>query len=112
MKCNLREWIEETANGEPVEAVVIGDMGWKRYRLEDIPEAARDESKWNRCLTWEEAAPLLSYDFSCGYGAPGCQAVVAWTKSRVIFISQYDGSTSPEWVPRNPTDHEPQMPGG
>jgi hypothetical protein len=107
---NLRTWIEEAANGEPIEAVVIGEMGWGDYGSENVP--GYESHPRNKVLAWETAAPLLDYEFSDGYGAPGCEAITAWTKSRVIFVSEYDGSTCPCWVPRNPIDYKPDMPGG
>lgn len=107
----LKGWIEEMAEGEPVEGVVIGGMAWDDdYRSDEIPGYA--EMPKNVVLTWDVAAPLLTYEFSDGYGAPECQTITAWTRSWVIAVSQYDGSTSPFRLARNPTDHEPVMPGG
>lgn len=99
---NLVDWIENIAQGEPIEAVVIGGLGRRPW----------DEQIRNRPLTWAQARPLLDYTFDSGYGAPGCNAIYAWTPTKIIGISQYDGSTSPFWIPRNPIDCEPTMPGG
>lgn len=106
----LYGWIVKAADGKPVEAVVIGRMGWGEYKSEKVPN-------YSACpkgvvLTWEEALPWLQYEFCSGYGAPSCQAVYAWTADRVIFISQYDGATGIEYMPRHPTAGEPNMPGG
>ncbi len=107
----LREWLEDMADGEHIEAVVIGDMGWgDGYYSERVP--CFGEQPKNIVLTWDEALPWISYEFGNGYGAPSCNCIVAWTKSWVISVSQYDGSTSPFRVPRNPVAHEPEMPGG
>jgi hypothetical protein len=106
----LESWINEMADGEAIEAVVIGEMGWGDYGSEDVP-GYKEQSR-GKALSWEAALPSLQYEFSDGYGAPGCNAICAWTKSWVIGVSQYDGSTSPFRMPRNPTDHKPQMPGG
>lgn len=107
---NLVKWIEEEAMGEPIEAVVIGKMGWGDYGSEDVPRYA--EQPRGKVLMWEEARPFLDYNFNAGYGAPSCNAIYAWTASRVIFVRQYDGSTGIESVPRNPVDCAPSMPGG
>lgn len=53
-------------------------------------------------LSWQEARPHLDYQYDSGYGAVDCHAVYAWTPSRVLFISQYDGSTHVTSVPRHP----------
>ena len=107
---NLKTWILDEAKGEPIEAVVIGELGWGDYGADDVPNYA--EQPRNKLLTWEEGAPWLDYEFDRGYGAPRCNAVYAWTASRVIFISTYDGSTSPCSVPRNPVATKPDMFGG
>ena len=100
----LRDWIEEAAAGEPIEAVVIGELGWGDYS---------DEVKSpSPVLTWEEAYPKLLYEFDSGFGSPGCHAIYVWTPTRVFFVSQYDGSTQLESVPRNPVPCNPDMPGG
>jgi hypothetical protein len=107
---NLAKWIEATAEGEPIEAVVIGQMGWGDYGSDDVPRYA--EQPKSTILTWEQARPWLDYEFDGGFGAPGCNAIHAWTANRVIYISQYDGATSANWVPRHPSAVEPTMPGG
>ena len=109
-KARLVDWIKEAGNGQDVEAVVIGEMGWGDYGSDRIPDYAACPK--GKVMTWAEAAPFIGYEFDDGHGAPGCQAIYAWTKDRVIFISQYDGATSVEWVPRNPVDIMPSMPGG
>ena len=107
---NLKQWILEEANGEEVVGVVIGEMGWGDYNKEKVPNY--DSQPKNKLLSWAEAAPVLNYEFSSGFGAPECQAITAWTASKVMFITQYDGSTCINSVPRNPIDHVPDMPGG
>ena len=107
---NLAQWIEEAAGDEDIEAIVFGGMGWDDYRSVKIPKYK--ECPKNAVLTWAFGREFADYDFDAGYGAPGCQAITAWTKSKVIFVSQYDGATGIETVPRNPIDHEPTMPGG
>jgi hypothetical protein len=106
---NLAEWIKEAAGGESIEAVVIGEMGWRDYNSKDVP--GYDKQPRGKVLTWDEARPWLDYEFYEGYGAPGCNAVYAWTANWVLFISQYDGSTECDAVPRNPIACLPQMPG-
>lgn len=102
----LAEWILDMAEGEPVEAVVIGVGPGPKY----IPNF--NEQPKCVVLSWEQALPFISYEFDSGYGAPGCNRIYAWTASWVIFVSQHDGSTSPKRIPRNPCPCEPDMPGG
>jgi hypothetical protein len=107
---NLVAWIEEMANGAKIEGVVIGEMGWGDYGSDGVPNYEKQPK--GKLLSWDEARPLLDYEFHAGFGAPSCNAVCAWTKYRVIGISQYDGSTAPFWMPRNPVDYMPEMQGG
>lgn len=102
--------IEAQAGGEPILAVVIGEMGWPNYG--DDERHAPGLARKGELLTWDEAKPLLTYGYSTGYGAPDCQAVMAWTESRVITTCQYDGSTWVTWTHRNPVAHIPSMEGG
>lgn len=94
--------IIEIAGGEKVIAIVIGDKGWF------------DDETPNRgeVMTWKEAEPLLDYEYDGGYGSPDCHSIYAWTKTKVIFVVQYDGATNLTFVPRNPISGMPEMPGG
>ena len=107
---NLKKWLLDEADGEAIIGVVIGPMGWGDYGSESVPQY--DSQRRGEVLTWDEALPFIDYEFSNGFGAPECNAVYAWTESWVIAICQYDGSTSPFKIPRNPSACTPDMPGG
>lgn len=114
---NLVRWIEEIAEGEPIEGVLIGEMGWRGYGSEKVPTWKQQPS--DKLISWTEARVLLDYEFDSGYGSPSCNAICVWTPSicvwtpsKVIGISQYDGATNWFWFLRNPIDHTPEMPGG
>lgn len=107
---SLKTWIENTAGEEPVEACVIGKMGWRDFQSELVPNY--DAIPKGKVMSWNEASKWIDYEFDDGFGAPGCNAVYAWTASRVFFVVQYDGATSLHSVPRNPIDEMPEMPGG
>jgi hypothetical protein len=94
---------------EPVEGVVIGEMGWPGYGDNDEKVPAE---KRGVVLDATEASHLLAYPYGTGYGAPECHAVYVWTPTRVIYVTQYDGSTNVSWLPRNPTECQPDMAGG
>ncbi len=107
---NLIDWIKEECNENDIEGVVIGQMGWGEYNKEIVP--GFEKIPFGKLISYETAKPLLNYEFDSGYGAPECNAIYVWTKDKVLFISQYDGATSMESVPRNPIDCMPTMPGG
>jgi hypothetical protein len=87
-KGNLKQWILEIADGELIEGVIT-----------------TNEQAPGKLLTWEEAAPLLDYDFDDDFeGYRHCDAVHAWTPTKVIATSVYDGGVGMFWLPRHPTD--------
>lgn len=106
----LYQWLESETEGASIEAIVFGEMGWHGYNEEafaipgPIPKGV--------LLTLEQAMPWLNIEFDAGFGSPGCPAMYAWTSRRVYFVTQYDGATSLDWVPRDPTATIPIMPGG
>ena len=103
--------IEEAA-GEPIESVVIGDFGWGGYGADERDEFVEGDLWRGRVLPWDDARPLLDYAYHTGFGAPDCHAITAWSEHWVLWVTQYDGSTRVNRAPRNPVDHDPEMPGG
>ncbi len=96
------EDIEEAAAGEPIDAVVIGTRG--DHWLDEEPQEPQ------AVLSWNEARPRLNYEYDDGYGGADCHAIYAWTPSRVLFVHEYDGSTTVTSVPRNPEAGKPIFP--
>lgn len=105
----LKIWIDNLSDGEPVEGVVFGEMGWGDYHASIVPDYAGQPK--GEVLSYEAALRWLTYEFDDGYGSPECNAVTAWTKSWVITVIQYDGSPRPIRLPRNPVSYLPTMPG-
>ena len=81
---NFKHDILCEAGAEPIEAIVIGEMGWESYNEEGKPDWSNVMGK---AISWDEAAPLLDYEYDTGFGAPECQAITAWTRSCVLFVS-------------------------
>jgi hypothetical protein len=103
---DLLEYLEPD---EKVEALVFGEYGWGGYGEGADPIG----EKRGTVLTLEEAEPLMqSWSFYGGYGSPDCYATYIWTNQRVIWVTQYDGSTRLSSAPRNPVACIPDMPGG
>lgn len=92
--------IEKEAGGERIIGAVVGEKGWD-YTY--TPRGVR---------AWEAIRESLDYCVNDGYGIPECHAVYVWTETKVIFVEQYDGSTSVVSVPRFPVPCVPTMPGG
>jgi hypothetical protein len=108
MMAKLIDWINDERAGEAVLGVVFGDMGWDEdYAAEHIPNY-RAMLK-GVVLSLADAMPWLDYEFYDGFGGVNCQSVYIWTTTKVIFIHEYDGSTTIQSVPRNPTACMPEM---
>lgn len=108
---NIRKWLEnaEAATGETIEAIVVGPHYNAPDKWSANPKVKADE---NRVLSREDGLKKLDQDYDDGYGGADCFPMYAWTKSRVYFIHEYDGSTGLSSVPRNPVDCSPEFSGG
>jgi hypothetical protein len=103
------ELIEFLEDGETVESIVFGEFGWGDNYAEPHPYPV-PETLQCTMLTLEDAKPLMEgWQFDGGFGAPECYPVYVWTNKRVIFVSEYDGSTHLNSVPRNPEACDPQF---
>ncbi len=116
------ELTTELHEGEIIEAIVFGAWGWGSDPEPNQPwEPGYDEPepppvpfvKRGVLLTADAAKPyMVGWSFSGGYGAPHCYAVHVWTNQRVLWVTQYDGSTRLNSAPRHPVAIIPDMPGG
>ena len=96
---NLIRWILDAADGEPIEAVVIGEP--QNYAARE-----RDKSngiKYGALMSWDDAKRILDYPFDDGFGGAECHPVFVWTATKVLVVREYDGSTTMGVIPRNPT---------
>lgn len=112
--------------GESVEGIVFGPFGWGRvpqdgetwdYGYGEPGEETGEEppvpfDMRGKVLTLEEARPYMQgWSFYCGHGAPECYSAYIWTNKRIFWVSEYDGATKLDYMPRNPTDCMPVMSG-
>jgi len=96
---------------EAIEAVVFGDWGWAGYNEPEPAPVPKD--RCGQVLMPDEAKGYMhGWSFDGGFGSPNCYAAYIWTNKRVIFVSEYDGSTRLNSVSRIPMGGLPTMPGG
>jgi len=103
---NIAQWIETLAEGEKVQAVCIGTHCQDKWGWGDDQEPF-NSAPIGVVLSWDQARPFLEYEFDSGYGGADCHPVVAWTTSKIITISEYNGSTRAISAPRHPIDFVP-----
>jgi hypothetical protein len=104
MDANFAQEIEEAAYGETIIAVVVGEKG--------SGIKAPGENGPDIVQSWEEVRDGLDYQHDAGFGGRECHSIYAWTAGRVLFVTEYDGATSVESVPRFPRAGKPQSMGG
>lgn len=106
-----KELKKELDEDEVIEGISFGDWGWGGYHEPDPPPVPKD--KRGITLSEKEARPFMKgWKLYCGYGAPLAYAMYVWTNKRVMWITQYDGSTNIDSMPRHPSNCEVDMPGG
>jgi len=111
MKSAYEDLLSKLREGEVVEAVVFGQWGWDGYK-EPEPNPIPIDRR-NKVLSFGEAKQYMKeWSFESKGGAPECYAVYVWTNFRVFWVTEYDGDTTLNSMPRNPIDCEPYMPGG
>lgn len=105
---NIKTWLEEAeaSSGERIEAVVIGQHYSRDSRWESDDAPLPDE---HVVLSREDGLRKLDQEYNDGYGGADCFPMYAWSKSRVYFIHEYDGSTSLSSEPRNPVPCKPDF---
>ena len=107
---NLKNEILKEANNEKIEVIVIGEIEIDEFVRKYVPYHCYTNYPKFKVLTWEEAEKYLDYEYLDGIF--DCHSFTAWTKSKVIFTSQYDGNITICSLPRNPVNHIPFKPGG
>lgn len=105
---NFLEDIEKTlardCDNEQVESIVIGkyvnydnNFDGKSIPLDMLQKP----------IDWDLAKQVLNYNYDTGYGGADCNAIYLYTKSFIVFVSEYDGATSVNCIPRNPIECNP-----
>jgi hypothetical protein len=96
------ELIEFLEDGEIVEGIVFGEFGWGSHYAEPEPYPV-PETYQGTLLSLEDAKDLMQgWQFDGGFGAAECYPVYVWTNKRVIFVTEYDGATGLNSLPRHP----------
>lgn len=76
-------WMVEEREAFPRPSWVVADIG----------------TIWNYNETPKE---ILDFEFDDGYGSADAPPVIAWSKSYVLYIHEYDGAQSLKWIPKYP----------
>lgn len=107
MEQNLKNDILRLAEGEKIEAVVIGRLECVEYLDKPIPHY--NETLKGKILSWDEAEKTLDYEY---YEMEDyCLPVYVWTHTKIILLAKHDGNVWLYTVPRHPIAVEPKIEG-
>lgn len=99
---NFANKILEATGGEEIIAISISPWNNSSARYDAEPGVVADHALGCEPVSWAEAFPVLNYEYDDGYGGQDCHDIIAWTATKVLYVHEYDGSTSVQSVPRNP----------
>lgn len=95
---NFKNDVLEAVGDEPIEAILIHGPIYS-YGDKDQRDIGVIHGK---PLSAEQALAMLDYKFDDGFGGQDCHDITVWTATRVFYVHEYDGSTSLQYVLRNP----------
>jgi hypothetical protein len=107
----LKDMFEAAAGDEEIEFAVIGKHFSDAYGTNPDPNLPFNNAPLGKVMPWRLAKSFLLYEYSSGFGGIDCHPVYAWTKTRVLYVHDYDGSTTIDSLPRNPIDVMPKFGG-
>ena len=101
---DIQKTIRADCNSEPIESVVIANrMGY----YDDGDDRAVPKEFIGKPVCFGDVRDYLDYEYDTGYGGADCNAIYLYTKSFIVFVSEYDGATSINCTPRNPIECMP-----
>lgn len=98
----LADILEVSDNEEITEIVItskISDYGSPDPR--DLPIIPFID----KVVPFKQLSLLLNYEYDDDYGGQDCHNFYAWTRTKILSIHEYDGSTRVISVPRNPNNY-------
>ena len=93
METTIRKWFDD----QPPLLIKFPNVTKDNYGLEDWIGVPTIVYRWEDPLI----QPWLDLPFDDGFGTAAVPTFHAWTKDRVYYVWEYDGSTSLAWVPRD-----------
>ena len=104
MKTTFSQDIIQAVDDDQIEVVYIPEF---RSYLGENTKFHPANSITNKYVPYPIALALLNYQYDPGFGGMDCHDIVMWSKTKVYYIHEYDGSTSITYVPRHPTSTTP-----
>lgn len=102
---DIQETIRECCDSEPIESVVIATYGG--YYNDDGNKAIPKEFI-GKPVCFGDVREYFDYEYDDGFGGTECHAIYLYTQNFIVFVSEYDGATSVDCIPRNPIECTPK----
>ena len=102
---NFLNDILDATKGEEIEKIVIFEEREGGYGEVDEEYDLVPPDFIGKIKGFNEVIRFLNYEYNDGFGGMECHGFYLWTKKRVYYVHEYDGSTSICSCPRNPEDY-------
>jgi hypothetical protein len=91
--------IKNAIEGEDFECVILCNesIGYISNDPRDI-----DVKYINIPLSMKQVELLFNYEYYDGFGGQDCHNIFIYTRQKIYYVHEYDGSTELRSVPRNP----------
>lgn len=101
---DIEKTIREYCDCEPIESVVIA----ARYSYHDDDDDRTVPKEFiGKPVCFGDVRDYLDYEYDTGYGGADCNPIYLYTRNFIVFVSEYDGATNINCIPRNPIECEP-----
>ena len=93
---DIQRIIRTKCDCEPIEGVVVS--GYSGI----IPD-----NLIGKPVCFGDVREYFDYEYDDGFGGAECHAIYLYTRNFIVFVSEYDGATSVDCIPRNPIECTP-----
>lgn len=100
---NFKSDIIDTVGEDTIEAVVILSNIYEGWGGLPDPRNISTTLLLDKIISYELALYVLDYKYDSGFGGMDCHDIYLYSADWVYYIQEYDGATSIDRLPRNPT---------
>ena len=101
---DIQETMREQCDSEPIESVVVAKFdSYYEENFKSIPDKFTGKP-----VCFGDVRHYFDYEYDDGFGGAESHAIYLYTKNFIVFVSEYDGSTSVSCIPRNPIECTPR----
>lgn len=100
---NFKDDIMSEVRNELDTAIVFIDDNITNPCYDDEPDINDvPEEMIGKFYKLKDIIHLFDYEYDTGFGLRDCQDIIIWTDTKIIYVYEYDGSTSLQTIYRFP----------